>query len=153
MHRFFQAVLDSYQCLLHLTAGIVIDSLFNSFSTAAFFQFTLFSIFEMRVLLQIWKARRPNTEQNWLDIRRDLSILYSRFYGGFLGGFFLMYVLQQSPWLIAFVCNSFWVPQIAGTRGTMPRNPPVARLRPRYLCDETLGAGLRFRMSAKFHPR
>ena len=68
-----QAVLDSYQCLLHLTAGIIVDSLFHSFSTAAFFQFALFSVFEMRVLLQIWKSRRPNAEQNWLEIRRDLS--------------------------------------------------------------------------------
>jgi hypothetical protein len=43
----FQAVLDSYQCLLHLTAGIIVETLFHSFATAAFFQFTLFSIFEV----------------------------------------------------------------------------------------------------------
>lgn len=108
----FQAVLDSYQCLMHLTAGIVVENLFHSFSIAAFFQFIMFSIFEMRVLLQIWKARRPNTEQNWLEIRRDLSILYSRFYGGFLGGLFVMYWLQRAPWLIALLCNSYWMPQI-----------------------------------------
>ena len=108
-----QAVLDSYQCLMHLTAGIIVETLFHSFSTAAFFQFTLFSVFEMRVLLQIWKSRRPNTEQTWLEIRRDLSSLYSRFYGGFLLGFMVMYWCADSPWLIALACNSYWLPQIA----------------------------------------
>ena len=77
-----QAVLDSYQCLLHLTAGIIVDSLFHSFSSRVF-PIALFSVFEIRMLLQIWKSRRPNAEQNWLEIRRDLSALYSRFYGGF----------------------------------------------------------------------
>lgn len=109
----WQAVLDSYQCLMHLTAGIIVETLFHSFSTAAFFQFTLFSVFEMRVLLQIWKSRRPNSEQNWLEIRRDLSALYSRFYGGFLLGFVIMYWCADSPWFIALLCNSYWLPQIA----------------------------------------
>jgi hypothetical protein len=58
-----------------LTAGIIVETLFNAFSTAAFFQFMLFSIFEMRVLLQIWKSRRPNTEANWMDLRRELSVV------------------------------------------------------------------------------
>ena len=124
-----QAVLDSYQCLLHLTAGIIVESLFHSFSTAAFFQFALFSVFEMRVLLQIWKSRRPNAEQNWLEIRRDLSALYSRFYGGFLCGFFVMYWLQRWPWLIAVLCNSYWLPQIAWSAWNNSKKP----LLPKYV--------------------
>ena len=51
-----QAVLDAYLCLLHLTAGIFVEALFNTFATAAFFKFIIFSIFEMRYLLIIWKA-------------------------------------------------------------------------------------------------
>ena len=54
-----QAVMDSYLCLMHLTTGIVVEALFNAFATAAFFKFMIFSIFEMRYLLIIWKARRP----------------------------------------------------------------------------------------------
>jgi hypothetical protein len=50
-------VLDAYLCLLHLTAGIFVEALFNTFATAAFFKFVIFSIFEMRYLLIIWKAR------------------------------------------------------------------------------------------------
>jgi hypothetical protein len=30
-----------------------------------------------------------------------------------LGGFFIMYWLQRTPWLIAVLCNSYWLPQIA----------------------------------------
>ncbi|GFZ05646.1 RING/U-box superfamily protein [Actinidia rufa] len=33
-----QAIMDAYLCLLHLTAGILVESLFNAFATAAFFQ-------------------------------------------------------------------------------------------------------------------
>ena len=51
--------MDSYLCLMHLTTGIVVEALFNAFATAAFFKFMIFSIFEMRYLLIIWKARRP----------------------------------------------------------------------------------------------
>ena len=117
--------LDSYQCLLHLTAGIVVEPLFHSFGVAAFFQFALFSVFEMRVLLQIWKARRPNGEQNWLEIRRDLSALYSRFYGGFLLGFFLIYWLQKTPWVVALLANSYWIPQIAWSAWCAGKKPPL----------------------------
>ena len=56
------------------------ESLFNAFATAAFFKFVIFSIFEMRYLLAIWKARRPaQAAESWDLMRRDLSILYSRF--------------------------------------------------------------------------
>ena len=34
-----QAVLDAYLCLVHLTLGILIDSLFHSFGSVAFMQF------------------------------------------------------------------------------------------------------------------
>ncbi|KAH9792379.1 transmembrane E3 ubiquitin-protein ligase FLY2 [Citrus sinensis] len=75
-----QAIMDAYLCLLHLTAGILVESLFNAFATAAFFKFVVFSIFEMRYLLAIWKASRPmNNGEGWETMRRELSVLYSRF--------------------------------------------------------------------------
>ena len=56
------------------------ESLFNAFATAAFFKFVVFSIFEMRYLLAIWKASRPmNNGEGWEAMRRELSVLYSRF--------------------------------------------------------------------------
>jgi len=56
------------------------ESLFNAFATAAFFKFVVFSIFEMRYLLAIWKASRPlSNGEGWEAMRRELSVLYSRF--------------------------------------------------------------------------
>ncbi len=59
---------------------ITAESLFNAFATAAFFKFVIFAIFEMRYLLAIWKARRPVASgEGWETMRRELSVLYSRF--------------------------------------------------------------------------
>mmetsp|Transcript_5222 Transcript_5222/g.19155 ORF Transcript_5222/g.19155 Transcript_5222/m.19155 type:complete len:558 (-) Transcript_5222:137-1810(-) len=107
-----QAILDAYLCLLHLTAGIVVESLFNAFATAAFFKFVIFSIFEMRYLLAIWKARRPSNFEGWGSMRRELSILYSRFYGCLLAGIIFMYQLQGLLRYVIFLFYAFWIPQI-----------------------------------------
>ncbi|KAJ6734123.1 TRANSMEMBRANE E3 UBIQUITIN-PROTEIN LIGASE 1-LIKE [Salix purpurea] len=108
-----QAIMDAYLCLLHLTAGILVESLFNAFATAAFFKFVVFSIFEMRYLLAIWKASRPmNSGEGWETMRRELSVLYSRFYGILLGGILFMYEFHNYLRLILLLMYSFWVPQI-----------------------------------------
>ncbi|XP_056843449.1 transmembrane E3 ubiquitin-protein ligase FLY2-like [Raphanus sativus] len=108
-----QAIMDSYLCLLHLTAGIFVESLFNAFATAAFFKFVVFSIFEMRYLLTIWKATRPsNSGEGWETMRRELSFLYSRFYGILLGGILIMYELHNYMRWVLLLMYSFWIPQI-----------------------------------------
>lgn len=108
-----QAIMDAYLCLLHLTAGILVESLFNAFATAAFFKFVVFSIFEMRYLLAIWKACRPlSNGEGWEVMRRELSVLYSRFYGILLGGILLMYEMKNFLRPILFIMYSFWIPQI-----------------------------------------
>ena len=80
-----QAVLDAYLCLLHLTLGILVEPLFTAFATAAFVQFCVFGIFEMRLLLVAWRARRGGNADPW-TAQRELSALYARFYGALLGG-------------------------------------------------------------------
>ncbi len=97
----YQAILDAYMCLVHLTAGIVRgdssnvrfhtfanyltqlplpEPLFNAFATAAFFKFIVFSIFEMRFMLMIWKAMHPHAfNSGWAVMRRELSLLYTKF--------------------------------------------------------------------------
>lgn len=108
-----QAVADSYLCLGHLTMGIAVQTLFNAFATAAFFKFICFSIFLMRWMLLIWKARRPSGfTEGWEAMRRELSMLYSRFYGSLLLGIFLLYQLQNHVRFFVFGLYSFWVPQI-----------------------------------------
>jgi Ring finger domain len=108
-----QAVADSYLCLGHLTMGIAVPTLFNAFATAAFFKFIIFSIFEMRWLLLIWKARRPSGfAEGWEAMRRELSLLYSRFYGSLLLGIVILYQLQNHLKYFVFALYAFWLPQI-----------------------------------------
>ncbi|KAM4103909.1 hypothetical protein ACJW30_06G114300 [Castanea mollissima] len=130
-----QAIMDAYLCLLHLTAGILVESLFNAFATAAFFKFVVFSIFEMRYLLAIWKASRPmNNGEGWETMRRELSVLYSRFYGILLGGILVMYEFHNFLRPILLLLYSFWIPQIITNVVRDSRKP----LHPHYILGMTV---------------
>ncbi|KAG8364731.1 hypothetical protein BUALT_Bualt18G0029200 [Buddleja alternifolia] len=130
-----QAIMDAYICLLHLTAGILVESLFNAFATAAFFKFVVFSIFEMRYLLAIWKANRSmNNGENWEAMRRELSALYSRFYGILLGGILIMYEFHRYLRVILLLLHSFWIPQICINIVRDSRKP----LHPHYIMGITI---------------
>ncbi|KAI4319779.1 hypothetical protein MLD38_033339 [Melastoma candidum] len=130
-----QAIMDSYLCLLHLTAGILVESLFNAFATAAFFKFVVFSIFEMRYLLAIWKAKRPmNRGEGWETARHKLSVLYSCFYGILLGGILLMYEFRNFIRPILLLMYSFWIPQIVTNVIRDSRKP----LHPHYILGMTI---------------
>ncbi|GAB2285374.1 Transmembrane E3 ubiquitin-protein ligase fly1 [Dionaea muscipula] len=130
-----QAIMDAYFCLLHLTAGILVESLFNAFATAAFFKFVVFAIFEMRYLLAIWKASRPvNSGEGWEAMRRELSVLYSRFYGILLGGVVVMYEFHKFLRPILFLSYSFWIPQIIANIIRDSRKP----LHPHYILGVTI---------------
>lgn len=130
-----QAIMDAYLCLLHLTAGILVESLFNAFATAAFFKFVVFSIFEMRYLLAIWKASRPmSAGEGWEAMRRELSILYSRFYGILLGGILVMYELHNLLKPLLLLMYSFWIPQIITNVIRDTRKP----LHPYYILGMTI---------------
>lgn len=56
-----QALLDAYLCLMHLTAALVLEPLFYALLTAAAFLFSLFAVFQMRLLLLVWRAHRHHT--------------------------------------------------------------------------------------------
>jgi ABC-type Fe3+-siderophore transport system permease subunit len=64
----YQAMLDAYMCLIHVTTGILVESIFSAFITAAFFKFIIFSVFELRYLLIIFKARNPRVRHAPLGI-------------------------------------------------------------------------------------
>jgi hypothetical protein len=74
--------------------GIMVEPVFTAFATAAFFEFALFGVFEMRYLLHAWRARRGAGLEPWAA-QRELSVLYARFYGALLGGVFLSYQLRR----------------------------------------------------------
>ena len=113
-----QAIMDAYLCLMHLVMGVAVQAVFNAFATAAFFQFVIFSIFEMRYLLMIWKARSvrasngPGAGGGWDAVRRELSLLYSRFYAGLLLGVLAIYQLQNYLFVLLLLMHAYWVPQV-----------------------------------------
>ncbi|PWA91524.1 hypothetical protein CTI12_AA050190 [Artemisia annua] len=110
-------------------------SLFNAFATAAFFKFVVFSIFEMRYLLAIWKAGRSmNSGEGWEAMRRELSVLYSRFYGILLGGILFMYEFHRYLRPILLLLHSFWIPQIITNIVRDSRKP----LHPQYIIGMSL---------------
>ncbi|CAL8462582.1 g2115 [Coccomyxa elongata] len=128
-----QAILDALLCLAHLTAGIVVEDVFNAFAVAAFFEFVVFAIFEMRYLLLVWRARRANALDPWAA-QRELSVLYARFYGVLLAGVFLGYHLHLWLKILIFPLYAFWIPQIVFCARHDVRQP----LRPAYIIGVTL---------------
>lgn len=122
-----QAVLDAYLCLVHLTLGIMVESLFHSFGAVAFMQFVVFAIFEMRFLLSVWRARRGGVDA-W-TAQREVSVLYARFYATLLGGILLTYQLQRHMPILMFAFFSFWWPQIVLCARSDSRQP----LRPEFV--------------------
>ncbi|CEG37772.1 zinc ion binding protein [Plasmopara halstedii] len=119
-----QAIVDSYLCLGHLTVGIVAQNVFAAFASVAFVKLIIFSVFEMRYLLIIWKARRPQGfSEGWLTLRRELTTLYSRFYLSLCAGIGIFYNASNYLTVLVFICYSFWVPQIVHNAHKEVRNP------------------------------
>ncbi|KAI8086537.1 uncharacterized protein BX664DRAFT_336101 [Halteromyces radiatus] len=155
-----QAMMDGYICLLHLTTGVVLDSVFLPFASAAFFSFILVSIFGMRYLLVIWRIQRPESvrtnqssptsgpqttettgSQQPVSSSIQSHMDFSRLYAILLFGLFLFY---QSTTRSAFIQNivvsvlgfgffSFWIPQIIRNVSRGCRKP----LSPRYILGMT----------------
>lgn len=130
-----QAMMDSYLCLIHLITGIYVERVFSAFITAAFFKFVAFSIFEMRYLLSIWKARRPQAFAEFTTMGREVGMLYARFYSLLLAGFILLYFLNGLFIVFLFLMYSFFVPQILWNayRGT------AKALLPQYVLAVAVG--------------
>ena len=70
------------------------DSLFNAMATAAFFEFVIFAVFEMRYMLNIWKSRQGNLVDSRTQ-QRELLGLYARFYFALLCSIFISYQAQR----------------------------------------------------------
>ena len=103
-------LVDAYGCLIHFTGGIVIDPLFHPLVWTAFTKFIVFSAYELRFIMMLWKARNPNIT-DWHRARRELSNLYSRFYAVVLLGLVFMYQFSEYLRLFVLVVYSFWLPQ------------------------------------------
>ncbi|KAJ3104446.1 hypothetical protein HDU97_009231 [Phlyctochytrium planicorne] len=107
-----QTVIDAYMCMLHFAAAGTIQHMFLPFITASFFKFTLFSVFEMRYVLEISRAQRRDSDET------VIGIMYSRTYL-FVAVFFFYQFGSNSPMFI-------------GSAGNVKRNSKRAFL-PEYI--------------------
>jgi hypothetical protein len=109
-----QALLDANLCLFHLFWAMLFNPLFKSFVVATFLEFLLFSFFEMRFMLLLYKAHYPemfHAGVPWETTRRALRSLYCKFYSALIGGLLFLYWTQAVK-LFLFALHGFWVPQI-----------------------------------------
>jgi len=118
------ALIDAFECMLHLTAGMVIESLLATFGSLAFFKFITFSVLEMRYVLTVWKAQRPSgfsvTDG---AARHELGMLYVRFYALLCLSIFLLFKGERYAHYAIFASYSFWVPQIVRSAVLDARRP------------------------------
>lgn len=121
------SVFDAYVCSIHLTTALYVDDLFNAFIMVSFMQFMLFSMFDFRLVLLVWRARRPMDFSGWERMRAALSKIYSGFYGGVSLCLIILYFLRHQMKLIVFVLFSFWAPQVIRNVVTGEKNAVKSR--------------------------
>lgn len=107
----FILIWDTYICLAHLFTALRIEKLFHFFIMPTFWYFILFSIFETKLLIIIWKARYGNLYQNEEQSRRALANFYFKLYTGMVIILYLLYEYILSNWFV-LVMSLYLVPQI-----------------------------------------
>ena len=86
----------------------------STFAFTAFLMLLLFAIFELRYMLLVWKAQRPEAfSGSWETMRREISLLYSRFYVAVFAGLVLLYQFQSRFDVLLFGFLGFWVQLLA----------------------------------------
>jgi hypothetical protein len=108
-----QCLVDSVLCVCHLAGAIIVEMLFDLFVTVGFFYFVVFSLFEMRFMILVWKATHPDAFNNgWDRLKEELRMLYSRFYAALAAVLCSIYMLPSVLPVLFVVLYSFWLPQI-----------------------------------------
>lgn len=106
-------VFDAYISLLHLTIALYIDDLFYPFIAVFFLQFLIFSILDLRLILLVWRGRRPiDFSSGWERVRSTITKIYLCFYGGVFISLLFLYSLRNRMNQVVFLLFAFWVPQI-----------------------------------------
>lgn len=108
-----QALMDAYDSFLHLSLSASSRYMFNTFAIVSLFKFVLFALLEVRYLLTIWRHRHQDIfTEGWDAVRRELSRVYSRFYGVLILGLVLIFNSLEHLDIIALTFQAYWVPQI-----------------------------------------
>lgn len=108
-----QALLDGYDSFLHLCLSASSQYMFNTFAVISLFKFVLFALLEVRYLLTIWRVRyRFAFSEGWDAVRRELSKVYSYFYGALIGGLVIIFKFLDHLDIIIIILQVYWLPQI-----------------------------------------
>ncbi|KAJ5072323.1 dsc e3 ubiquitin ligase complex subunit 1 [Anaeramoeba ignava] len=81
-------IIDNYISFFHLIIGLVYEEIFSSLIYIAFLQFMIFSTYEMRYLLLVYKAQNNREIE---DMRSEMTSLYFKIYFATFGGVILVY--------------------------------------------------------------
>lgn len=76
----FLTIWDTFLCFANLYLALRVDYLFQLIIMPTFFTFILFSIFEIKLLIIIWRARYWNTYVTQEQIRRGILCFYFKLY-------------------------------------------------------------------------
>lgn len=139
---FAQSLLDANLCLMHLLLSFAFPTVFfASFIWIAVLKLLLFSVFQMRLIINIYQARlvfcglrlveelcchsfhtvlffrcrfsQELAAEGWQGLRRRLIVLHVRFYGAVLVVLLVSITFYTQPVVAVLAMYSFWVPQIA----------------------------------------
>lgn len=123
-----QALMDAFDSFLHL--GICASShfMFNTLAFLSLMKFVLFSLFQVRLMLTVWRHWHEELlSEGWEAFRRELTRAYSYFYFVLLGGLLIIFHALDQLDFIVLVFQAQWLPQIVFSvkQGTKPSTKPV----------------------------
>lgn len=109
------SLLDSVICVSHLLLGASLPRVFfASFIWISLIKLILFAVFQMRIIINILRARYNQEIANsgFIEFRNRLIQLHLRFYGVVLLSFILLFTFRTQPILLVLIFYSFYWPQI-----------------------------------------
>lgn len=110
-----QSVLDAVICMGHLLLGTgVSDLFFGSFIWVSVLKLLLFSVFQMRLVINAYQARfaQEISIEGLRGLRARLVTMHIRFYGVVLFILIVGFSFPIHPMIIVLCLYSFWIPQI-----------------------------------------
>ena len=113
-------------CYFYVLLTIALDGqYFHYLALPAFMYFVVCFIFEIRLLLVVWKGRNLELfNQGNETVRRSLVNFYIRFYLlAFIGFIFIRYIIVN-PILVSLLNGCVWIPQILENVRNRSRNTP-----------------------------
>ncbi|KAJ1437239.1 hypothetical protein B484DRAFT_445264 [Ochromonadaceae sp. CCMP2298] len=127
---FAQSLLDALLCMGHLTLSFALPSVFfASFIWICLLQLLLFSVFQMRLVVNAYQSRHAQElqQEGWQGLRQRLVHLHIRFYAVVMASLLLSVSLYTRPVLAVLLLFSHWLPQIlfSAYDGTKPPFHPA----------------------------